>query len=227
MSQRRLFLRGACGLAAGAVLWLGGTGFAVAGGIGSLPELPLPTILSSPSSSPASDPGVVVPSDAPLPMALPSIEPTGLVDDGGLLDIGNGGNIPIDPGALLPPGITDPGPLGGGGGGGGGGGNGGSGTGGNGGTTTTGGGGGTHGAGGTLRDPSAGTRIGPATVTRNQNSPGKIAGRARHIAPPFTVPAGIAAAGLIGLILMSRGSGKLGSLEEEKEALDGWTVIRL
>ena len=52
-------------------------------------------------------------------------------------------------------------------------------------------------------------------------------GRAMRLAGPMAIPIAAALLGLFGVALMTRSRGQLGTLEEEKEAIGGWTVIRL
>lgn len=85
-------------------------------------------------------------------------------------------------------------------------------------------------SGGTLTDPaSAATRLAPASGGSVEDpwTAGGVAGRALRLAAPMAAPIGIAIAGVLGLVMMAKGNGKLQGLDDEKEALGGWTVIRL
>ncbi len=180
--------------------------------------------------------------------ALPTVDPTpitNVVDD--ILD---GAPDPRDPTGVVPPGtdvvteplkdllppgvITDPDPGNGGNGGGGSGGGRGTGGGGTGTTTgTTSGGIGDAfrngaGSGSSITDSTSGAsgaaRLGSAQAPFSLDV---AVGRAMRLAVPMAAPIGVAVAGVLGLVMLAKSNGRLDGLDNEKEALGGWTVIRL
>jgi hypothetical protein len=76
-------------------------------------------------------------------------------------------------------------------------------------------------------DSSTGTARATRAAINQPFSLDIAAGRALRLAVPMAAPIGIAIAGVLGLVMLAKSNGRLDGLDNEKEALGGWTVIHL
>lgn len=200
--SRNSIVRGGASAAVGAALWLAVAGVAAA----QTPEPSAPGIDQPVTETPATD---LVPQPALSPstnqvapgsLLPPGTGPAGLLPgaDGGPTDVPSKGS---DPATAGPPGGTSGAVSGG-----------------------------LSGGGSpTLRDPTVAATIGRSLreFQDTDDSLGGMAERAAKLAVPLAAPIAVATLGLIGLLMMAKGTGRLESLETEREALGGRTVIRL